>query len=353
MIVRTLLILICTALPVSAAEPLAEIRQLVDGFVMPRTEAFAESGTRLADTVDGLCRNGGDGSLEAARAAFKDTALHFAAIDLIRIGPTETDNRRDRLLFWPDRRSRGLRQVQRALAQKDETVLSPDTLAAKSVALQGFGALEFLLFGTGSSRLAEAGDAFRCGYAASSARNIAHIAAALLADWRKADGFAALWSQPGADNPDFRTRDEALGALIGRIAAGLEILADQRLRPIAPDEAGTRSPKRALFWRSGLTRATLRANLLGIRETLDASGLLDLAGARTNGIASNLAAEFEFGLAAFERLPDDPERMIAMPQNAKRLSFLIIVVKSIQNLVGTELAYALGLPSSFSPLDGD
>jgi predicted lipoprotein len=68
----------------------------------------------------------------------------------IRFGPVTEENRLERILFWPDRKGIGLKQVQAAIAGEDATAADPQTLPGKSVAMQGLGALEFVLFGTGS-----------------------------------------------------------------------------------------------------------------------------------------------------------------------------------------------------------
>ena len=101
------------------------------------------------------------------------------------------------MLFWPDRKGIGLKQVQAALADKDATAADPATLAGKSVAMQGLGALEFVLFGTGAETLAATGDAYRCAYGAAIAGNLETIAAELDDAWQAPDGFAALWAESG------------------------------------------------------------------------------------------------------------------------------------------------------------
>ena len=83
------------------------------------------------------------------------------------------------MLFWPDRKGIGLKQVQAALAAKDPTAADAAQLAGKSVAMQGLGALEFVLFGTGAETLAGTGDAYRCAYGAAIAANLDGIAAEL------------------------------------------------------------------------------------------------------------------------------------------------------------------------------
>ena len=61
------------------------------------------------------------------------------------LGRSRRKTRLERILFWPDRKSIGLKQVQAALAAKDTSITDAGKLKGKSVAVQGLGALEFLL----------------------------------------------------------------------------------------------------------------------------------------------------------------------------------------------------------------
>ena len=98
--------------------------------------------------------------------AFRPTTDAWSYAEIIRFGPITEQNRLERMLFWPDRKGIGLKQVQATLAAKDATAADPAQLPAKSVAMQGLGALEFVLFGTGAEALATAGDPYRCRYGA-------------------------------------------------------------------------------------------------------------------------------------------------------------------------------------------
>ena len=97
-----------------------------------------------------LCAAPSQQALDAARQSFGETVDAWSAIEIIRFGPVTEENRLERMLFWPDRKGTGLKQVQAALAAKDATATDAGSLASKSVAMQGLGALEFVLFGTGA-----------------------------------------------------------------------------------------------------------------------------------------------------------------------------------------------------------
>jgi membrane protein implicated in regulation of membrane protease activity len=113
----------------------------------------------------------------------------YGKVDFLRIGPLMEDNRADRLLFWPDRRGIGLKQVQAILAEEDPAATDLAGLQAKSVAVQGLGALEFVLFGTGAESLTSIEGSFRCAYGQTIAGNIAGMAKEMVAGWYVPGGY--------------------------------------------------------------------------------------------------------------------------------------------------------------------
>lgn len=347
------LLLIALTGPAMAMDSQSAIGRSIDGYVIPNVERFAETAGILVSDIGALCDSGSPEMMASALGTFRNAVLSHARIDFLRIGPLEEANRRDALLFWPDRRSTGLKQVQRTLVQEDESVLDARALRNKSVALQGFGALEFLLYGTGSETLVEETGGFRCLYALSIANNIAAIADAIAQDWQSKDGFARLWSEPGPDNILYRNNGESVAALVGMISNALEIIRDQRLKPIAPFGLDKKPYKRALFWRSGLTRDMLAASLAGLRDLIQISGLLSALPEDRHWIAGSVAFEFDNALAALRQLDGTVQSIVEDQEKSSNLAYLIVVTRSLQNLLGEQVAEALGLPTTFSPLDGD
>ena len=256
---------VAAALTPSLAENSAPVRTAIDGFIRPNFERFADISDLMSADIEPLCANPSQSALEDARSAFRTAATAWARIEFVRAGPLSRLNRAERILFWPDRRGTGLRQVQAVLANKDMSVVKVEDLSQKSVALQGFGALEYLLFGTGSENLATLGDGFRCSFAVAVSRNISTIARQASDAWNDGNGFSRIWLSPGPENETYRTGSEALAELVGMLAHGFEMVRDQRIKPIAPENSRPGLYKRALFWRSGATINTIKSNMSGLQ----------------------------------------------------------------------------------------
>ncbi len=327
------------------------VQAAIEGYVRPAYAEFHARAEDLSGAVGKLCAGPTSPVLDDVRAAFARTVEAWSRIELLRVGPVTEDNRLERILFWPDRKGTGLKQVQAALATEDPTATDPATLAGKSVAMQGLGALEYVLFGTGSDALAGTGG-YRCAYAAAIAKNVSGIAGAVEEEWRRPGGFAEQWSHPGADNPSFRDETEARNELLAIFVDGLELVRDQRLG-FRGEAAGDDKPKQALFWRSELTVANLAGDVTGLARLFEASQLAGLLPSDQAWIADSIRFEFVNAARAADGLHGPIDEALRDPARRDALVYFGIVTSSLSELFGTRFAAELGLTAGFSSLDGD
>ncbi|MGB3339560.1 MAG: imelysin family protein [Devosia sp.] len=333
----------------SATTPDPVMQSAVDGVIRPAVIGFAREASGLASTLELLCAAPSESALDIAEGQFRQTALAYGRIELLRLGPLMEENRAERLLFWPDRRGIALRQVQAVLADEDETATDPATLSDKSAALQGLVALEYVLFGSDAVVLAEPGGNFRCRFGLAIAQGIAGMGQELATGWYRPDGVAQHLMLPRSGNADYRTQLEALEALVGLLSHGLEAVRDTRINPFIAKDGSKPNPKLALFWRSGLTVEMLRANMHGLRDLFTVSGV----GLKDPGLANSIEFEFSNADRALELVTLPLEEAVADVSQAHALDYLVIVTGSLQAMIGEQLSAALGLSVGFSSLDGD
>ena len=225
-------------------------------------------------------------------------------------------------------------------------------LKQKSVAMQGLGALEFVLFGTGSESLAEPGDPHRCAYGLAVAQNVEDMAEAVSVAWQAPDGISRQWAAPGADNPLYRSDDEAMTELFNVFVHGLEMIRDVRLNGFLGDEPGGDKPKQAIFWRSEATAVSLGANIDGLQGLFEASKLAGKLPSDSAWIADSI--NFEFNTAG--RMLGTANGPIADVLGGERrggLQAFRLITSHLSELFGVNLSGALGLTAGFSSLDGD
>ncbi|MEQ1951406.1 imelysin family protein [Mesorhizobium yinganensis] len=340
----------CFAFPALAAN--ATLEKAIDGFVRPAYAAFHTVAAKETGDVQALCAKPSQEKLAAARKNFVALVSAWSRVEIVRFGPVTEENRLDRILFWPDRKSIGLKQVQAALADEDATAGNAAQLAGKSVAMQGLGALEFVLFGTGSETLGVPGDPYRCSYGLAIAQNLEDMAKAISDAWQMPDGIASTWANPGPDNPLYRNDDEALTELFDVFVHGLEMTRDVRLNGFLGNTPDDDKPKQAIFWRSGATVISLGKNLAGMKALFEASGLASLLPAESAWIAQSIDFEFNTSQTMIGHEPAPIADMLSS-DNRGGLPALRLITSHLSELFGVNMAAALGLSAGFSSLDGD
>ncbi|PWK70543.1 imelysin family protein [Aminobacter sp. AP02] len=347
----------CLILPATAAYANEAsdkvIANSIDGFIRPTYARLVQDAAALGKNLDTLCAAPSAANLKATREAFSKTTATWSEIEIIRFGPITEQHRLERILFWPDRKGTGLKQVQAALADKDETATDAAKLAQKSVAMQGLGALEFVLFGTGADDLAGTSAAYRCAYGKAISGNIATIAAEVDTAWRDDKGFAAQWQKPGAANPLYRNASEAVTELLEVYVNGLELVRDVRVNGFLGKDVATDKPKQALYWRSQGTAAAFGGNISGMKALFDASEFGTLLPADSEWIAQSIDFEFANAQNAVTKITRPIDAVLADPEKRAKLAYFGVVTSSLSELFGTRLAGGLGLTAGFSSLDGD
>lgn len=347
-----LILLAVGTAPALASKATDIVNAGIDGFIRPAYHAFHEAASELSRSGKALCSEPSQAALDASRGAFGRAVDAWSRIEIVRFGPVTEENRLERILFWPDRKGTGLKQVQAALADKDASAADAASLGRKSVAMQGFGALEFVLFGTGSEALA-GGDTYRCAYGAAIAGNMESIAAALDAAWAREDGFAHVWANPSPENPLFRDGTEAVTELMGVFVTGTELVRDVRLGGFFGKEAKDDKPRQALFWRSGKTVDAMAGNLDGMRALLEASRLAGALPADQSYIGREALFEFSNAANAAAGARGPVADTLADPDKRAKLGYFGLVTSSLSDIFGTQMSGALGLTAGFSSLDGD
>lgn len=333
------------------------MQKAVDDFIRPGYRDLLEGTETLAEAAHMLCEKPSDETLGDVQMSFDEVVQQWSTIEIVRVGPVIEGNRFERFLFFPDRKSTGLKQVQRILATSDETATSVESLKGKSVAAQGLGALEYVLYGTGAEVLPTEKNGFRCRYGAAIADNLKAVAGELHAEWEKPDGIQAAWEKPGPANPIYRDGKEAATELLGILVHGVESIRDQRLRPLyagivkgQPDKG---HPKMAIYWRSGNTMPALSANFTALQtlfNTADMKALLPDGNADVVSAVNYLLQAIvddldEIDLPVEEAIADDEQR--------GRLNRILQNTNDVLQRLNLDFGAAIGLSSGFSFADGD
>ena len=324
---------------------------VLPAFVVTATASFQRSTAGLADAVHALCDKPGNDTLSASHTAFAAALEDWGHVSVLRFGPLAADGRFEKLFFWPDARGIGLKQVQGLLASNDPAEISSG-MAAKSAALQGFPALEFALYGTGSESLA-AHDPGRCFVASAVSSDVAAIAAEVAREWDAGTPFAASFTEPADGKEPYRTEAEVQGEIVKTLSTALQFIRSAELAPPLGEVAEKANGKRAPMWRSRLTAPLVAAQIDGVRQLLAAAGYERSLPDDSRYIASSIRFELDNAVRTLRQVEGPVEQTFGTEPDRGRFVFAELALHHASELVTRDLSAALGLTMGFNALDGD
>ncbi len=345
------------ALPAQAFDHEGLARRALERHIIPGYQHLAAAAAVQTAALTAACNAPDLERLDAARTSFKDALIAWGRIEHVRFGPIAEQNRYDAMIFWPDPRGIARRQIARVLAQQDADALLPQVLAGKSVAIQGFSALDVVLFGSGSEIIArpETAGRFRCGYARALAANIETVARETLAGWSDPAGFARLWLNPVAGNPAFLNAKETTHVLVQAYLTGLKQVRNVRIGgPLGLKGRGARSLE-PVVPNSNLALDLVIANVEGLRALLIESGISEAApqGAPARSVMQSVATDLELAIPRLRQIVG----LGANPfqDGAARGQFIALgfPLKNAHDATVSAMSEAAGLSIGFNSLDGD
>ena len=333
--------------PAAAADDAALLAAVADHHVIPAYQRLDASTATLGQAVRQHCADQRALAPDAAlRAAYAEAFLAWQGIQHLRFGPIQVLSRDFRMQLWPDKRGSIAKHLRRLLAQREPARLQPDAFADGSAAVQGFGALERLLYDTPS------GDAqWRCEVAAAMAANLHRMAAATLQEWQ--DGPQAhrlMFATAYEGNDYYDGADELNAKLLNNINTQLERLIEQKLSRPMGDSVEAAMPKRAEAWRSGLSLAAIRYNVVAL-QSLYTTGFA--ARVDDAALATAIKDRFDRALAELDAVEQPLVDAVHDADARMHLHRLRDQLTALRTLVAKDLTTALALPLGFNSLDGD
>jgi predicted lipoprotein len=335
-------------------------RTVLERHIEPRYTRLAAATRQLSDALDQYCARPGISLPKRVNAAFDAVVKAWGNIEHVNFGPITVDNRLERFLFFPDRRGLGARQVARALATSDPAVTDAASLATRSVALQGLGALDIVLFTRGEAeRSTPEQRLHRCRYAHAIAVNLANISRAVLEDWTKADGYRRQWLNPGPENATFVKPSETTMTLAKSFNQGLERVRDERLGA-SMGLVRNKAKMPPVLDKSNRSLTLVAADIEGLLELYELGGMhaaiapADLTN-DTDGVASKariVTSELRSAVGIVSKLVGRP-RPFDDIETKRRLIVVGFPLKNARELAAEVLSLRAGLALGFNSSDGD
>ncbi len=333
------------------AQDLQPTSQLAEKWVQdvyrPAFHQFAIEANQWVSSSENLCQSTRGSRIYQLQTTFTELIADYARVEVFRSGPLLENNRRNRLFYWPDSRRVGERQLRSLLTNSEAADMSVQQLSQKSVALQGFPALERLLFNN-SYQAVETPP--QCHLVQTIIQNIALMANQLDREWQSDSGFVQSFMNPAPASQYFRNDDEVIRTVMTEVVVGLDSLIDRKLQPLLSGDPGT--IRTTPLWQSQRTVAMLDGNVSSIRALLFDAGLLEQL-----GLADELEIDFLYVNYLLEKLKyrygfaDDNGQL----HEEVDLIFtsLSAALNSIRYTVKQQVLVSLGIGVGFNAEDGD
>lgn len=265
---------------------------VTDAHVIPSYKAFAAGAEELNTAAANVCANLSAASLAALQTSFHHAMDGWQGVQHIQFGPITYFNWNFRIQYWPDDNGTGARQLTALIAAKDPAVLEDAAFDRQSVGVQGFQALESLLFADTSLADLQA-DPYRCQVVQTIAANIAEIATGVASRW--VDEFRAT-VETADERGFFESSEDATIDYLKALVEPVRGIQQKKLEAILGDTPEAARERRAESWRSQRTLRNIKLNISALEQEFSSS---------TPALSSVLQeADVELVDAAFAKLQD-------------------------------------------------
>lgn len=361
-------LLLCAGMLLSPAGPARAAatwpqlnRALVEQHIVPRYERLAHAAALLEERTAAFCAVPDAAGLDGVRDAYQQTMDAWAAVQHVRFGPITVQQRYERFQYWPDKHSTGERQLNQALAAADTAQLADDRFPSISIALQGLGTLERVLYDDDAEigRFGSAGQpAYPCLLGKAIAHNLAVMSRETFTEWTAGDtAYRQVIAGAEQGNATFVSSEEVAARLLNDLYTSLQVVVDQKLLPAMGRSFAEISPRRVESWRSGRSLRNIELNLEA-DEALYASAFsppLVADGGNAARVEEDAAIRrgFRTALGLVRGLRQPLDQAIQDEKQRPMLEQLLATVSDLKRHISGPIPVALGLPRSFNGLDGD
>jgi len=326
--------------------------------IIPRYDFFLRQTIFLDKETTKFCKNPSKSNLQNIRNAFHSASDAWAGVEHIRFGPIDEKLRLQRIFYWPDKHNVGSRHFRSLIQSKNVSKLTPEIFPTISVALQGFPALERLLFSKTEKFFDKSSNPqFLCKLASAISNNLRQISKNILNEWKnqtKNKKHKSL-SRNKISNEDSELFKKQFESLYG----SLRIIYELKLSRILGETPNDSRPKRTEAWRSRRSLRNIILNLEALQQLFNGEGVIGMDKIiENNNPKTNTVKDFK----TFLKKTLSTAKNISLPLHKavsdqiqfKQVNLLQTQVLTLIGFVRTRISAELGLAGpGFNSLDGD
>ncbi|MFK7794798.1 MAG: imelysin family protein [Gammaproteobacteria bacterium] len=322
-----------------------DMQMMIDKHLQPTYQNLAEQTKELTTVANQYCENPNGANLDSLKEASRDAFLAWQAAQHIRFGPVLAFSRDRRFEFWPDKRGTVRKQLYNLV--NDPVIHDKGfDIAKKSVAVQGFSALEQLLYVDSKDNAKT-----NCVLIVKITDNLHVMATDIYNDWSTdSNSFVELFKNPGKDNYIYRSDVELAGELINTLYTQLEVIITRKLDLPLGSSLDKARGKRSEAWRSEGALDAILANMKACHEFYQYSFAPQLRG---NPLHQNIVEAFEAAQETLEEIDVPLMQAVAIEDQRILVQQLRQELSLLKKLMANDLADTLGISLGFNSLDGD
>jgi predicted lipoprotein len=336
------------------------LEHLLGEVMPPKLDALYDATTNLSDEMDDFCAEPDQDGLDEVREDFHAAMDIWQEVQPWRMGPLIANGRDQHIEYWPDKHGTATRQFRKLMFDKPAIYTDGEKIAETSAALQGFPALEQVLFDDKlSPKLLDDDEdgVFLCGYGGAVGANLARMTGELVDEW---PAFAQGMIEAGPDSMDYPDAKFAATDLYRALHEGLLIIVSQKLgRPLG-DGPKDGKASRAESPTSERSLRNIAHNLTGLFAIYD--GKWGDTGEEGKGLSalidsSLLDRSFRLNWQAMsdglDQLPASIVELLDQPDGYQKLSDFADQVSFVNTLVEGDVGGTTQLGGGFNALDCD
>lgn len=297
-----------------------------------RANDLVEHTAVLHDAMSAYCAK--NGSLDTVKSAWNEGMVSWMALQGQEKGPEQALSLSWSMQFWPDKKNTTGRKMKELL--KQDKAWSSAEIDTQSVAVRGFGAMEWLLF----EQTYQLNSANGCSVGNAISQNLMNNSRTIAAAWR---------NNPWEDLSDSMWLSEYVGLLANQLDYSMKKLS----RPLG--EIGKPRPYHSEAWRSKSSIVLLKANLEALQQTylangngldhiLREKGLVELADRITN--------HFEVSISTWPK-EESLFTLVNTREGYQKALGLYNDFEYLKYLINEEVAVNLNIVVGFNATDGD
>jgi predicted lipoprotein len=339
------------------------VEHLLTKTLPPQLDVLADQTEALSKGMDQFCQSPDKAGLEKMRGLYNTAMDAWQEVQPWRMGPVMANGRDQNIEYWPDKHGTAVRQWRLMLKTRPKIYTNRDRIGDVSAAMQGFPALEEVLYNPRITKhLVVKGDkqgTYFCQFGEAVSGNLVTLTAGIKKDW---PAFAKAMSNAGPDSLDYPSAKAAAMEIYSALDEGLLIIISQKLAKPMGEGLKDTHPHLAESWRAERSNRNIYHNLKSLFAIYD--GVLNGHGESGKGMVALTANSGALQDKSFRLNWDNILKFAkAMPPSMVELLKTEKGYQKIQELQG-QVAYGIslvendigtptGLGGGFNALDGD